>query len=302
MADQQHIIIGIGELLWDLFPSGKQLGGAPSNFSYITNLLGDTGIPASRIGNDALGDEAVQHLSQLGVTTNYLQRDGTCPTGTVNVALDSSGQPSFEILRPVAWDFFEWTPVWQRLAEQADAICFGSLAQRASESRSTIGHFLCATCPDAVRVFDVNLRQNFYSKDVIKESLGRATIVKLNHDELPVVTRLLGWEHHGEKESAGRLLSFAGMKVVCVTRGVHGSLLITRDRCSEHPGFKVKVVDTVGAGDAFTAALLHSYLRAEPLDRMNENANRVGAWVASQAGGMPAVQGSGLQAILARIA
>jgi fructokinase len=301
MADQQHIIVGIGELLWDLFPSGKQLGGAPSNFSYITNLLGDAGIPASRIGSDALGNEAVQRLSQLGVKTNYLQRDGTYPTGTVNVAVDSSGQPRFEILRPVAWDFFEWTPVWQRLAAQADAVCFGSLAQRTTESRSTIGHFLRATRSDAVRVFDVNLRQNFYSKDVIEESLGHATIVKLNHDELPVVMRLLGWEHHGERESAGRLLSFAGMKLVCVTRGANGSLLSTRDQCSEHPGIKVEVVDTVGAGDAFTAALLHGYLRAEPLDRINENANRVGAWVASKTGGMPVAQESGLQAILARM-
>lgn len=302
MTDQPHVIVGIGELLWDLFPSGKQLGGAPSNFSYITNLLGDTGIPASRIGNDALGDEAVERLSQLGVTTNYLQRDGTHPSGTVNVAIDSAGQPRFEILHPIAWDFFEWTPVWQRLAEQADAVCFGSLAQRASESRSTIGHFLRATRTEAVRVFDVNLRQNFYSKDVIEESLGRATIVKLNHDELPVVTRLLGWEHRGERESAERLLSSAGIKLVCVTRGANGSLLITRDQCSEHTGFKVKVVDTVGAGDAFTAALLHGYLRAEPLDRINEAANRVGAWVASRPGGMPAVQEGGLPALLARIA
>jgi fructokinase len=302
MADRQHIIVGIGELLWDLFPSGKQLGGAPSNFSYITNLLGDTGIPASRVGNDALGEEALQRLAQLGVSTDYLQRDFTHPTGTVKVEVDFDGQPRFEILHPVAWDCFQWTPAWQKLAAQADAVCFGSLAQRSAESRSTIRNFLRATRPDAVRVFDVNLRQNFYSKEVISESLERATIVKLNHDELPVVTRLLGWEHSGETESAGRLLSLAVMKLVCVTRGVNGSLLITRDECSEHRGFKVEVVDTVGAGDAFTAALLHGCLRAEPLEQINEDANRVGAWVASQSGGMPAVQESRLPAILARLA
>lgn len=301
MRDQQRIVVGIGELLWDLLPSGKQLGGAPSNFSYITNLLGDTGIPASRVGNDALGDEGMQRLSKLGVTTDYVQRDGTHPTGTVKVEVDDAGQPGFEILNPVAWDFFEWTPAWQRLAEQADAVCFGSLAQRAAGSRSTIGQFLRATRPDAVRVFDVNLRQNFYSKGVIEESLERATIVKLNHDELPVVMRLLGWEERGERKSADRLLSFAGMKLVGVTRGVNGSLLMTRDQCSEHPGFRVEVVDTIGAGDAFSAALLHGYLRAEPLDGINENANRVGAWVASQAGGMPVVREGGLQVVLARI-
>jgi fructokinase len=301
MTDRQQIVVGIGEVLWDLLPSGKQLGGAPSNFVYITNLLGDAGIPASRIGNDAHGEEALQRLTQLGVTTDYLQRDDILPTGTVNVAIDFNGQPEFEILHRVAWDCFEWTSAWQQLAAQADAVCFGSLAQRASESRSTIGHFLRATRPDAVRVFDVNLRQRFYSKHVIEESLGRATIVKLNHDELPVVTRLLGWEHCGERESAGRLLSFAETKLVCVTRGVKGSLLVTRDECSEHPGFKVKVVDTIGAGDAFTAALLHGYLRAEPLGVMNANANRVGAWVASQSGGTPIVEDGGLPAILARI-
>jgi fructokinase len=302
MTDQQHVVVGIGELLWDLLPSGKQLGGAPSNFSYITNLLGDTGIPASRIGNDALGGEILQRLSQLGVTTDYIQRDAAHPTGTVKVEIDATGQPCFEILHPVAWDFFQWTPAWQQLAAQADAVCFGSLAQRASESRSTIGHFLRATRPNAVRVFDVNLRQSFYSKEIIEESLKCATIVKLNHDELPVVKRLLGWEHRGERESASRLLSCAEIKLVCVTRGVNGSLLVTPEQCSEHPGFKVKVVDTIGAGDAFTAALLHGYLRAAPLDVINENANRMGAWVASQSGGTPVVREGGLQEVLARIA
>ncbi len=296
-----HIIVGIGELLWDLLPSGKQLGGAPSNFSYITNLLGDTGIPASRIGKDSLGDQAVQRLAQLGVTTDYVQRDATYPTGTVKVEIDAGGQPRFEILRPVAWDSFEWTQAWQELAERADAVCFGSLAQRSPESRFTIGKFLRATRPDAVRVFDVNLRQKFYSREVIEESMEWATLIKLNHDELPTVMRLLGWEHHSEKESARRLLSFSSLKLVCVTRGVNGSLLATPEQSSEHSGFKVKVADTIGAGDAFTAALLHGYLRAAPLDAINESANRVGAWVASQAGGTPPVKEESLQAILASI-
>jgi fructokinase len=302
MTDQQYTIFGIGELLWDFLPAGKQLGGAPSNFSYITNLLGDTGIPVSRIGNDALGDEALQRLSQLGVTTGHLQRDSIHPTGTVKVEVDDAGQPEFDILYPVAWDFFQWTPAWRQLAAQADAICFGSLAQRSLESRSTTGNFLRVTRPDAVRVFDVNLRQSFYSKEIIEESLKRATIVKLNHDELPTVMRLLGWEHRNEKESARRLLSFADIKLIGVTRGANGSLLLASDHCSEHSGFKIKVADTVGAGDAFTATLLHGYLRATPLDEINENANRVGAWVASQSGATPSVQEGGLQAILARIA
>jgi fructokinase len=299
---RRHTVVGLGELLWDLLPSGKQLGGAPANFAYITNLLGDVGIPASRVGRDSLGDEAIQRLAQLGLNAAFVQRDPIHLTGTVKVEIDIAGQPRFDILDPVAWDFLDWTPAWQQLANEADAVCFGSLAQRSSQSRLTIRSFLQATGPQAVRIFDVNLRQNFYTAQILAESMKLATIVKLNHEELPRIVHLLECESGGEKDSVRRLLSSYDLKLVCVTRGNGGSLLISTDECSEHPGFEVTVADTVGAGDAFTAALANGYLRGESLAQINETANRVGAWVASQSGATPPLKAGGLAHVLAGIA
>src|SRR6267154_2681277 len=301
MTAGKHTIVGLGELLWDLLPAGKQLGGAPANFAYITNLLGDKGVTASRVGNDSLGDEALQRLTQLGVSAQFVQRDALHPTGSVKVEIDR-GQPRFEILQPVAWDFLDWSEPWQQLATEADAVCFGSLAQRSAQSQSTIRSFLTATRPQAVRVFDVNLRQNFYSRQVLADSMKLATIVKLNHEELPKIMHLFELENRGEKESAQRLLSLHDLNLVCITRGDGGSLLISAKECSEHPGIKVKVADTVGAGDAFTAAMVHGYLRGSSLAEINETANRVGAWVASQSGATPVPQVVGLSQILAEIA
>jgi fructokinase len=301
MTDRKHTIVGLGELLWDLLPAGKQLGGAPANFAYITNLLGDKGVPASRVGNDSLGDEALQRLTQLGVSAEFVQRDALHPTGSVKVEIDR-GQPRFEILQPVAWDFLDWSQPWQLLATEADAVCFGSLAQRSAQSQSTIRSFLRATRPQAVRVFDVNLRQNFYSRQVLAESMRLATIAKLNHEELPKIMHLFEIASHGERDSAQRLLSMHDLKLVCITRGDCGSLLISATECSEHAGIKVKVADTVGAGDAFTAAMVHGYLRGSSLGQINETANRVGAWVASQRGAMPVPKVAGLLQTLAEIA
>ena len=298
---QRHIVVGLGELLWDLFPSGEQLGGAPANFAYITSLLGDEGIPASRLGEDSLGTDAVRRLGELGLSTEFIQQDADNPTGTVKVEVDRAGQPRFEISESVAWDFLAWTPQWQKLAQQADAVCFGSLAQRSEQSRTTIRKFLMALRKNAVRVFDVNLRQNFYTTQVLGESMKLATVVKLNHEELPKIMRSFELENRSEEDSARRILSSHEVKLVCVTRGNSGSLLVSADECNEHPGFKVKVADTVGAGDAFTAALVHGYLRRAPLAQINETANRVGAWVASQSGATPAPRPGGLAQTLAEI-
>lgn len=307
---RKNTVVGLGELLWDLFPAGKQLGGAPANFAYITSLLGDEGIPASCLGADALGAEALRRLHELGLPTEFIQSDADHPTGTVEVKVDSAGQPCFEISESVAWDFLDFTLQWQTLAERADAVCFGSLAQRSESSRTTIRKFLFATRPNALRVFDVNLRQNFYNAQVIAESMKLATVVKLNHEELPKIMRLLELQDHNrsnkedrsEEDSARCLLSSCDLKLVCVTRGTNGSLLVSPEERNEHLGFKVKVADTVGAGDAFTAALVHGYLRATPLAQINETANRVGAWVASQPGATPTPKPSGLEENLADIA
>jgi fructokinase len=298
MARKRYTTVGLGELLWDLLPTGKQLGGAPANFAYITSLLGDEGIPASRLGDDHLGHAAMQRLTDLGLPTGFIQKDTTHPTGMVKVELDSAGQPRYEICESVAWDYLEWAPGWQKLAADADAVCFGSLAQRSAQSRSTIRSFLEATRSNSVRVFDVNLRQHFFTAEVLSDSMKLATIVKLNHEELPRIMQLFQQEHRSDESSARRLVEMYGLKLVCVTRGDGGSVLATKGTCCVHPGFRVKVADTIGAGDAFTAALVHEHLHAAPLDRMNEVANRVGAWVASQVGATPRVKPQGLKWML----
>ncbi len=301
MANPRYKVIGLGEILWDMLPGGKQLGGAPANFAYISTLVGDEGIVASRVGSDSLGSDALAQLSALGVTTELIQSDALHSTGTVQVELDHAGQPKFEIAESVAWDFLEWTADWKKLAAHLDAVCFGSLAQRAATSRATICQFLGATRKGAVRVFDVNLRQTFFSKEVLWESMNAADIVKLNHEELPRIMQLFGLEHHDEIASADSLMELHHLKLVCVTRGYRGSLLISQQGLNEHLAYRIQVADAIGAGDAFTAGLVHEYLRGSSLPEMNETANRVGAWVASQVGAMPSSGKGGIRAEIARI-
>jgi fructokinase len=301
MAQSKYRVVGLGELLWDLLPTGRKLGGAPANFAYITNLLGDEGIPASRVGDDDLGTEVIRHLKDRGLLTDFIQTDPTHPTSTVKVEIDAAGQPRFEICESIAWDFLQWTSQWQDLAAGVDAVCFGSLAQRSPESHATILNFVRATRPNAVRIFDVNLRQEFFTADVLAESMKLATIVKLNHEELPRIMNLLALEHRDQESSARQLIDAFGPKLVCVTRGNGGGLLVTADTANIHTGFPIKVADTIGAGDAFTAALVHEYLRGASLHSMNEMANRVGAWVAGETGAMPAPKSGNLQQALAAI-
>jgi fructokinase len=283
----KNTIVGLGELLWDVFPNRKELGGAPSNFAYMTSLLGDEGIVASRVGRDRLGNAAARRLARLGLSREWLQVDKQHPTGTVSVEISADGQPKFQITESVAWDQFEWAPQWQALAGRADAVCFGSLAQRSRRSRETIRLFLQTLHADALRVFDVNLRQAFFSADILRESAEIASILKVNHEELPRVAELLGYQANAKELPASWLLHTCHLELVCVTEGLHGSYLVAADGLHKHPGFPTDVADTVGAGDAFTAALVHHYLRGASLDAMNEAANRMGSWVASQIGATP---------------
>lgn len=294
-------VAGLGEVLWDLLPTGKQLGGAPTNFAYMTSLLGDEGIVTSRVGRDPLGQEIVETATRLGLGIQDVQFDEIHPTGTVNVTVDDAGQPRFTITESVAWDFLEWTPAWKELAGQTDVVCFGSLAQRSSTSRETIGHFLRALPENALRIFDVNLRQKFFSAEVLAESCHSANVVKLNHEELPVVAGLLGLTYGNEETCARRLLDRFGLRLICITRGGGGSFLANSSEVSTHPGYKIKVADTVGAGDAFTACLAHHYLRGASLAEINEQANQFAAWVASQPGGTPSLKGRSLQETLKQI-
>lgn len=294
-------VVGIGEVLWDLLPERTCLGGAPANFAYITTLMGDQGTVASRVGEDSLGIEALRRMEELGLNIDHVQTDPQRPTGTVKVELDVKGQAQFEIKHPVAWDFLEWSLDWQHLAERADAVCFGSLAQRADNSRATIRRFLRAMPPRGVKIFDVNLRQSYYTKAILAESMQVADIVKVNDEELPKIMSLSGFTHKDELSSAQRLLGAYELKLVCVTRGGRGSLLVRGTEVSEHPGFRVQVADTVGSGDAFTAGLVHEYLHGASLGLMNEVANLVGAWVASEVGAMPTPKRGALEHSLAEI-
>ena len=286
------LVVGLGELLWDLFPKGKQLGGAPANFAYITALLGDSGMVASRVGDDRLGQEALWHLKSSGLDVSRIQRDPTHPTGTVKVEVDLRGQPEYHISENVAWDFLEFSEDWISLARATHAVCFGSLAQRNSVSRATIRAFLSALPSFAIGIFDVNLRQSYFSGDLLRDSARHATILKLNHEEFPRFLDVLRCPLKGSERSdifaARWLCRELGIRLVCITRGPAGSALITAESHHEHPGFSVKIADTVGAGDAFTAALVHHALRGSSLAAMNVAANRMGAWVASQEGAMPA--------------
>src|ERR1700676_184009 len=288
MPDKNYLTIGLGDLLWDLFPEGKQLGGAPANFAYMTSLLGDEGIVVSRVGTDALGRGAGRRLERLGVRASHLQLDRDHPTGTVKVSVDPAGQPTLQIAESVALAFFEWTPEWRALAQRADAVCFGSLAHRSSQSRATVRAFLKAVRPGTTRVFDVNLRQSFYDADTLSESAKLADIMKVNTDELAIVAKLLRIPFiYDEMRAANWLRDILGLKLMCITRGAKGSLIVSADETSEHAGYRIHVADTVGAGDAFTAALVYHYLRHASVPTLNEAANRMGAWVSSQIGATP---------------
>jgi fructokinase len=292
-------VVGLGEILWDILPSGPQLGGAPANFAYSSHLLGDRGIVASRVGTDQLGKSTRETLQKAGISDQFLQSDDSQPTGTARVQVDSAGQPKFEITQPVAWDYLEWTKGWQDLAKSADAVCFGSLAQRSDKSRATILNFLSAAPRTAMVIFDVNLRQQFFSAEIIWQSLQRANAMKLSHEEVPRLKQLLGVTENDDISFCRSLMQRFDVKLICITRGANGSLLCDGRDVHEHAGYRVKVENTVGAGDAFTAALVHEYLRQRTLAEMNDTANRMGAWVASQSGAMPASPAYGLDRALA---
>ena len=296
--NEPSVVVGLGEILWDLLPSGRQLGGAPANFAYCSHLLGSRGVVASRVGSDEPGKDIRQQLRQAGLTDYFVQSDHLHPTGTVNVEIDQAGQPTFEITYPAAWDFMEWNQKLQELAESAEAVCFGSLAQRSDESRQTIVRFLDAGRPQALKVFDVNLRQSFYSAEIVADSMRRASVVKLNDQELPTIARLLGLPVN---DFAPTALAKFNLRLICVTRGDNGSLLVDRTGTHEHPGFRVQVKDAVGAGDAFTAGLVQELLRGSSIVEMNDTANRMGAWVASCSGAMPRPPVEGLSVALASL-
>lgn len=283
---RKPIVTGIGELLWDVFPEGKRLGGAPVNFACHCGQLGAEAYPVSCIGSDELGAEIRDVLTSLNVDSSYVAEDAEHSTGTVQVTLDENGKPSYEICEGVAWDVLPMSGKLGELAQKADAACFGSLAQRNDVSRATIRQFLEMMRPDSLKIFDVNLRQSFYSLEIIEESLGLSNILKLSDEELPVLAEMFGISGSIHEQLCTLLEKF-GLKLVVYTRGPDGSLLVAPGETSDHPGSPGDAINSVGAGDSFTATLCMGLLNGKSLDEINEHANRVATFVCSQDGATP---------------
>lgn len=276
-------VVGLGELLWDIFPGGRRLGGAPANFACHASRLGCVGTVVSRVGDDPLGREALDRLDALGVDRGPVQVDPRLPTGTVTVALDTQGHPAFTIHPNVAWDALDFPEALAGLASGAAAICFGTLASRGARTRDTVRRFLGAAGPHCLRIFDVNLRQDEYSPERVRALLGLCDVLKLNEDELPQVADMCGVAG----DSLEGLRRRFNLKLVALTLGGRGSVLCTAGGRLEEPGQPVEVVDTVGAGDAFTAALAAGLVQGLDLSTIHRRAARLSAFVCTQPGAVP---------------
>ncbi len=281
------IVVGLGELLWDVFPDSRRAGGAPANVAFHAQQLGCRGLVASRVGTDRPGEELCGYLRDKGLDTRLVQRDPLHPTGRVTVDVSRPERPRYTIHEEVAWDYLAAESDLLDAARACDALCFGTLAQRSPVSRATIREVLAATAEECLIVYDVNLRQDYYQRDWIEASLERSSVLKLNHDEVAVLGALLGLSDHDDAAFASNVQKRYGVRLVCITRAERGCLLVgERDR-AEARGSPVEVVDAVGAGDAFTAALIAAVLRDWPLEATADFANRVGALVTTRPGAMP---------------
>lgn len=276
-------ILGIGELVWDVFPAGKQLGGAPVNFAYFAKELGAEAYPVAALGQDELGDEAMEVLAPSGLSLDYIQRNAL-PTSRVLVTTDAEGVPQYEIVENVAWDCIECNEHILKLASDADVICWGSLAQRSVRSRESILKIVDSAPVDCLKVFDINLRQHFYNREVIDESLKRADILKLNEDELPVVCSIFSIEGD-EKDRIAEIIRRYGLKSVIYTQGAVCSEVYDKDGLvSRMDTPEVNVADTVGAGDSFTATYVTSLLQGKSQRDAHSLAVKVAAFVCTQRG------------------
>lgn len=280
----KRYVVGLGEILWDCLPEGKKLGGAPANFAFHAGLLGADTIAVSAIGQDALGDEILRELDEKGL--KYLMPRTEQPTGTVEVTLDGEGIPTYDIKTGVAWDNIPLLPEMVELAEKCNCVCFGSLAQRSEVSRNTIREFLRHTPEDCLRIFDINLRQQFYTKELIHENLLACNVLKINDEELDVVTELFALPTMSVEERCRRLLEDYDLKSVILTCGVNGSYVFASNEKSFLETPKVEVADTVGAGDSFTGAFAASMLAGHTIHEAHQLAVRVSAYVCTKKGAM----------------
>lgn len=282
-----NVVVGMGEALWDVLPEGKKIGGAPANFAYHVSQFGLTSCVVSAVGPDALGKEIQENLTSKGL--NHLIAEVPYPTGTVQVEIDQAGVPQYEIKENVAWDNIPYTSQLESLAKRTQAVCFGSLAQRNVVSRETINRFLDAMpqTKDSLVVFDVNLRQGFYNKEILCNSMKRCNILKINDEELVTVSRMFGYPGIDLQDKCWILLGKYNLKMLILTCGINGSYVFTPGNVSFQPTPKVDVADTVGAGDSFTAAFIASILKGKSVAEAHSIAVRTSAFVCTKDGAMP---------------
>lgn len=281
------VIVGMGEVLWDMLPEGKKIGGAPANFAYHVSQYGFDGYVVSAVGDDKLGNEILESFNNRRL--NYLIQRVPYPTGTVQIELDEAGIPCYEIKENVAWDNIPFTVDLEKLAKKTRAVCFGSLAQRNTVSRETINRFLDVMSDAAgqYRVFDVNLRQGFYDKEILCNSMKRCNILKINDEELIAVSRMFEYPGIDLEDKCRALLSEYGLEILILTCGVNGSYVFTRENVSFVDTPKIEVADTVGAGDSFTATFISAILKGKSIREAHELAVEVSAYVCTQNGAMP---------------
>lgn len=281
------IVVGMGEALWDVLPEGKKIGGAPANFAYHVSQFGLPSCVVSAVGEDTLGKEITENFTSKGL--NQLIAEVPYPTGTVQVEIDQAGVPQYEIKENVAWDNIPYTERLETLAQKTKAVCFGSLAQRNVVSRNTINSFLDAMprTEDSLVVFDVNLRQEFYNKEILCNSMRRCNILKINDEELVTVSRMFGYPGIDLQDKCWILLGKYNLKMLILTCGINGSYVFTPGNVSFQPTPKVEVADTVGAGDSFTAAFIASILKGKSVQEAHSRAVRTSAYVCTKKGAMP---------------
>jgi fructokinase len=293
---KKPVIVGVGEILWDMLPDGKVLGGAPANFAYHCNQLGAESHVISAIGNDPLGQEILKQVKALGLTTGWLFMDDHLPTSTVTVKLDAKGHPAYSIHEHVAWDAIPHKPGAIDLMAGADAVCYGSLAQRSPASRNSIQAYISAAPAHCLRVFDVNLRQHYFSRELLEASLDFADILKLNDEELVIVSELLALKGD-EDELIVSMQQTYNLELIALTRGSEGSTLFWGSQRSDYRSDAVRAVDTVGAGDSFTAAMVMTYLKGMKLKEMHRIASELAAYVCTRKGATPEIPSEIISAV-----
>ena len=283
----KDLVIGMGEALWDVLPEGKKIGGAPANFAYHVSQFGLPSCVVSAVGDDQLGREIEENFTSKGL--NQLIEKVPYPTGTVQVEIDQAGVPQYEIKENVAWDNIPYTTRLEELASKTRAVCFGSLAQRNIVSRTTINRFLDAMprTGETLVVFDVNLRQGFYNKEILCNSMKQCNILKINDEELVTVSRMFGYPGIDLQDKCWILLGKYNLKMLILTCGINGSYVFTPGKVSFQPTPKVEVADTVGAGDSFTAAFIASILKGKSVEEAHSRAVQTSAYVCTRKGAMP---------------